>query len=98
MSIAEGHYIYGVTLAGNKFRPSDWIERLASVAAGFQHGRLQYHAAVQPCQHAGQKCLFVGRTLADAEPALYQFMLDFAQHNQLQIEDTNPEQSFKDVA
>ena len=76
--------IQGIREDGGKLRPSDWIERISSTLASFgTDGRLQYSKSVQPCIVEGERCLVVARGLADSDPGAYQFILEFAQSNQL---------------
>ncbi len=82
----DGHYILGISLGGNKFRPSDWIERLATDFACFDASRrLRYNPRVMPVKQDGQRCLFVASSLAEQEPAAYAFIMNFANSNRLQI-------------
>ena len=64
--------IWGMTLAGRLFRPSDWAERLA------------YSPYVRPVTVAGMRAVVVGGALATLEPRLYAFMAGFARDNDLQ--------------
>lgn len=82
----SGHFILGVTQKGNKFRPSDWVDRIASVFASFDCSqRLCYHRLVHPSIHQGLRCLFVAGSLAMVDPAAYSFVMEFASSNHLQI-------------
>lgn len=79
--------ITGVQENGKKFRPSDWIERLSSTLASFQvDHRLRYSSGVQPCVIEGENCLVVARWLETANPAAYDYVMGFAQANQLRIQ------------
>jgi len=79
--------IHGVREDGSKLRPSDWIERISSTLASFgKDHRLQYSISVKPCVIEGQKCLVVARCLEDSNPEAYNFVMDFAQSNQLKIQ------------
>ena len=80
------HFILGVTQKGNKFRPSDWVDRIAAVFAEFDYRqRLCYHRLVHPSIHQGLRCLFVAGSLAMVDPAAYGFVMEFASSNHLQI-------------
>jgi hypothetical protein len=84
-----GHYILGITTNGNKFRPSDWIERIASVFASFGiDQRLRYNPLVIPARTDGMPCLFVASSLASEDPTAYRFVMDFANSYQLQVKTT----------
>lgn len=81
-----GYFIVGITEQGNKFRPSDWIERIASVFASFDVSqRIRYSPLVMPVRHHDQPSLFVAAHLAGQDPAGYHFIMDFARSNQLLI-------------
>jgi hypothetical protein len=80
------HFILGVTQRGNKFRPSDWVERIAAVFASFDASqRLRYSSLIRPAIYNGLRCLFVAGSLAMADPAGYSYVMDFAASNQLQV-------------
>lgn len=82
----SGHFILGITQKGNKFRPSDWVERIASVFGSFDTSqRLRYNTLVRPAIFEGLRCLFVAGSLAMLDPAGYDFVMEFANSNQLQI-------------
>ena len=91
MSIEKiGHYILGVSWSGNKFRPSDWIERIATAFGSFDASqRLRYNPKVRPVKHEGQRCLFVASSLAVNDPDAYNFIMDFADSNHLQVKNTD---------
>src|SRR6266542_1825966 len=75
---AKDVVIWGVTAAGRALRPSDWAERLAGLtsAFGFEH-KLAYSPLVRPMTIGGVKAVVIGATLAELEPRLYQFLLQF---------------------
>lgn len=82
-----GYFVVGLTRHGNKFRPSDWAERIASVFANFDaHRRLRYNPQVMPALRAGVYGLFVASSLANLDPAGFQYVMEFADSYQLQIE------------
>ncbi|MFO7594367.1 MAG: DUF3579 domain-containing protein [Pseudomonadota bacterium] len=79
--------IHSVSEGGNRFRPSDWIERIsASVARFGPDRRLRYNTQVHPVMINGEKCLFVSPELERSNPQLYHHIVAFAQTNRLQIE------------
>ncbi len=79
--------ITGVQENGKKFRPSDWAERLSSALASFHpDNRLRYLQGVQTCMIEGEYCLVVARWLKTTNPAAYDYVMGFAQANQLQIQ------------
>jgi len=79
--------IRGVTSGGKVFRPSDWAERLASVASVFgKDNRLNYSPCVEPVSRDGVRCVVILRSLENEDPRLYKFLLDFARDNDLQVQ------------
>lgn len=80
--------IRGLTRAGRPFRPGDWAERLAGVAAsvGADH-RLHYSPLVCPITRDGVRCVVIQRALERREARLFRFLLDFARQNELEIVD-----------
>lgn len=76
--------IFGMTHVGGKFRPSDWNERLAGLTSAFgADHKLAYSPLVCPMGVQGVQTLVVGGTLAQVEPRLWQFLLQFARDNDL---------------
>ena len=85
--------IRGVTLAGTRFRPSDWAERLCGVMSAFgSDGRMQYSPYVFPATSAGVKCVVVDIRLKDVEPMAYNFLLSFAKDNELETREGRGEE------
>ena len=85
-SRTEEFVIRGVTLADRPFRPSDWAERLCGVMSAFgSDGRMQYSPYVFPVTSAGVKCVVVDIRLKDIEPMAYNFLLNFAKDNELEV-------------
>ena len=78
--------IRGVTTSGKTFRPSDWAERLCGVMSAFGRERhLEYSPYVQPVNSGGVKCVVVSKSLQEIEPMAYNFLLNFAKDNDLQV-------------
>lgn len=88
---AKEVFILGVTLAGKTFRPSDWAERLAGVMSQFRPGgpqpgsHLGYSPWCVPTTLDGVKCVVVHRDLRDYEPMAWDFCINFARDNELQV-------------
>ena len=84
---AEKLIIEGTRHDGSKFRPSDWVERISSMWAefGINH-RLTYSPKVQPCIIQGQMCLVIEKSLEESNPGAYQYIMRFAQDNNLRIQ------------
>ena len=80
--------IHGTREDGRRFRPSDWIERISSVAASYgPDRRLRYTPLVNPKVIDGERCLVVDGALAGSSPAVYRYILDFARSNHLKVEE-----------
>jgi len=83
--------ILGLTRTGKTFRPSDWAERLAGVMSQFRPGgtqpgsHLSYSPWCVPNSLEGIKCVVVNRDLRDAEPMAWDFCINFARDNDLQV-------------
>lgn len=90
-STAKEIFILGQTLSGKTFRPSDWAERLAGVMSQFRPGGAQrgshlgYSPWCVPSTIDGVKCVIVNRQLRDLEPMAWDFCLNFARDNALQL-------------
>lgn len=85
-------FILGMTRTGKTFRPSDWAERLAGVMSQFRPGgpRPGSHLGYSPwCVPStlfdGVKCVVVHRDLRNHEPMAWDFCLNFARDNDLQV-------------
>lgn len=84
-------FIQGVTLEGKTFRPSDWAERLAGVMSQFRPGgatrgsHLSYSPWCVPTSIDGVKCVIIHSDLRDHEPMAWDFVLNFAKDNRLQV-------------
>lgn len=86
-------YIQGITLSGQTFRPSDWAERLAGAMSSFRPGGsaggigayIGYSPYCVPQVADGIKCVLVNEALRDIEPMAWDFVMNFARDNQLQV-------------
>ena len=98
--------IFGVTNAGEKFRPSDWIERLCGVMAPYdttyqssgnrvniQKG-MGYSDLVFPTTHKGERVVIAVEQLNDIEPLAWEFVLNFIKENDLKTEKINYSEVF----
>jgi len=80
--------IEGVNHDGQKFRPSDWVERLASILSEFgENQRLKYHHSVMPCTIQGVKSLVVHKQMQEDVPEAFEFIMAFAKDNNLRIQE-----------
>ncbi len=88
---AQEVFILGLTVDGKTFRPSDWAERLAGVMSSFRPGgaqpgsHLSYSPWCVPNTIDGVKCVVVNRELHALEPMAWDFCLNFARDNNLQV-------------
>ena len=86
-------FIQGITRQGKTFRPSDWADRLCGVMSQFRPGgpqpgsHLTYSPWCVPTVIDGVKCVVVNAELRDAEPMAWDFALNFARDNDLQMAD-----------
>jgi hypothetical protein len=86
-------FIQGITKEGRPFRPSDWAERLAGAMSSFRPGgNVRGHAAhigyspyCFPSTVAGVKCVIVNEALREIEPMAWDFVMNFARDNGLQV-------------
>ena len=86
-------FIQGVTLDGQTFRPSDWAERLAGAMSCFRPDGVQggigayigYSPLCVPRVINGIKCVIVSEALKSVEPMAWDFVMNFARDNQLQL-------------
>ena len=90
--------IFGITSTGEKFRPSDWIERFCGVMAPYdttfqssgervniQKG-MGYSDLVFPTTHKGERVVIAMEQLNDIEPLAWEFVLNFIKENDLKTE------------
>ncbi len=86
-------FIQGLTKEGRTFRPSDWAERLAGAMSSFRPGgavggpgaHIGYSPYCVPRVINGVKCVIVNEALRDLEPMAWDFVMNFARDNGLQV-------------
>ena len=86
-------FIQGITKDGRTFRPSDWAERLAGAMSCFRPGGtvggpgafIGYSPYCVPRVIAGVKFVIVNEALKDIEPMAWDFVMNFARDNELQV-------------
>jgi hypothetical protein len=84
-------FIQGVTRAGRTFRPSDWAERLAGALSSCRPqgsgigAHIGYSPYCVPRVIEGVKCVIVNEALRDIEPMAWDFVMNFARDNELQV-------------
>ena len=84
----ESIVIIGLTQEGRTFRPSDWADRLCGIMSAFgAEKRMRYSPYVRPgCTLTGEKCVVVDKRLHELEPLAYNFLVNFAKDNDLQVD------------
>lgn len=89
-------FIQGITRDGRTFRPSDWAERLAGAMSCFRPGGMQgrgigaaigYSPYCIPQVIGSIKCVVVNEALREIEPMAWDFVMNFARDNELQVVD-----------
>jgi hypothetical protein len=86
-------FIQGLTQDGRAFRPSDWAERLAGAMSSFRPGgvvggpgaHIGYSPYCVPRVINGVKCVIVNEALRELEPMAWDFVMNFARDNGLQV-------------
>jgi hypothetical protein len=86
-------FIQGITKEGRTFRPSDWAERLAGAMSCFRPGggkggigaAIGYSPYCVPRVINGVKCVIVNEALRGLEPMAWDFVMNFARDNHLQV-------------
>jgi hypothetical protein len=87
--------IVGLTLDGKAFRPSDWSERLAGAMSAFRPAGsvsgiaafIGYSPYCVPRTVDGHKCVLVSEALRGVEVLAWDFVMNFARDNQLEVRD-----------
>jgi hypothetical protein len=93
---AKELYILGVTSEGKAFRPSDWAERLAGVMSQFQPGGARagshwsYSPWCVPMAVGSTKCVKIHPDLRDFNVMAWDFCINFAKDNDLQLSENPP--------
>ena len=83
--------ILGVTTDGKLFRPTDWAERLGGVMSQFRPGGAQrgshlgYSPWCVPSLRGDVKCVVVHKDLRDCDVLAWDFCVNFAKDNNLQV-------------
>ncbi|MFA9441246.1 DUF3579 domain-containing protein [Uliginosibacterium sp. sgz301328] len=85
---ATSFIIVGQTRDGQRFRPSDWADRLCGIMSAFGTDRkMKFSPYVRPgCTLTGEKCVMVDGQLQFIEPLAYKFLLNFAKDNDLKVD------------
>jgi hypothetical protein len=78
--------IQGITQAGERFRPSDWAERLCGMMSVFGEDRhLSYSPYLKPVIADGLSCVVIDGRLRSIDAAAFAFLLGFARDNELRL-------------
>ena len=86
-------FIQGITIDGKTFRPSDWAERLAGAMSSFRPADaaagigayIGYSPYCVPRVIGGVKFVIVNEALREIEPMAWDFVMNFARDNELQV-------------
>ncbi len=80
------YIIQGETEDGKKFRPSDWIDRIASMMAsyGTSH-RLVFSKLLYPELFEGKKCLIIDMSLEQENLSMFEYVTNFVKVNNLKM-------------
>lgn len=83
---AEALFIIGQTRAGQPFRPSDWVDRMAGLFATFgRDKKLRYSPWIHPATLDGTRGLWLEAGLRGRDPSAYEFVMAFADRHQLAV-------------
>lgn len=97
-TIDEGYLILDSVSDGSHFRPSNWVERIASSYASFSQQRIHYHPMIRPYYTEGERGLFIAAALAEINAQAYDFVINFAQSNGLLIQPIGYQHSYSTAA
>lgn len=81
----ERFIIRGLTPDGQKFRPSDWAERMCGNLCSFRNRRMMYSPLLRPAIIEGVKCVIMSNQLSNQHPNLFKQLLEFAKKNKLEV-------------
>lgn len=89
--------IEGITETGEKFRPSDWAERMCGCLASFTNRRMVYSPQLRPMidQESRNKCLVLDPKLKETNPDIFDCIMKFAGENRLKIHESYSEPTEK---
>ncbi len=82
--------IEGITKSGQKFRPSDWAERMSGALSTFgRDHRIHYSPLLHPTTINGIKCIIIDPQLEETAPETYRYIMNWAANNELKISKTD---------
>ena len=80
-------YIVGKKKTGEKFRPSDWSERLSDCLYCFdEEQEINYFNYICTDNYDQTKALKISNELKEIDPIAFNFLIKFADDNNLTIE------------
>ncbi len=79
--------IKGITTTGDKFRPSDWVDRLCGMLADFENQKMSYSPYLRPLVYNNMNCVAIKKTLEQKSSKIFKFIIQFATDNHLVIVD-----------
>lgn len=90
--------VVGLTRDGKPFRPSDWSERLAGAMSAFRSAGsasgiaafIGYSPYCVPRTVEGHKCVLINEALRGVEVLAWDFVMNFARDNNLEVRDVTP--------
>ncbi len=86
MNTSEEIIIQSLTRKGNRFRPSDWVDRICSSYAEFGEDRkLRYSHFLKPKIIDGVRCLVVSMEFRTANRDGFEELMQFVEGNNLSI-------------
>ncbi|MDQ8039480.1 MAG: DUF3579 domain-containing protein [Rickettsiella sp.] len=85
--------IEGITESGEKFRPSDWAERMCGCLASFNNRRIAYSPQLRPIvdSESHAKCLIIDPRLKETNPEVFECIMKFADENHLKMHESYEE-------
>ncbi|MES2142654.1 MAG: DUF3579 domain-containing protein [Pseudomonadota bacterium] len=85
--------IEGITESGEKFRPSDWAERMCGCLASFNNRRIAYSPQLRPSvdNESSAKCLILDPRLKETNPDVFECIMKFADENHLKMHESYEE-------
>ncbi len=87
-------FIQGITHNGQKFRPSDWAERLCCSVAIYKPSNYQqntknycliYSPYATPIMLEGVQYAMIDEKIKELEPLAFEFLINFAKDNNLPV-------------
>ena len=77
-------FVTNTTTENTRFRPSDWVERIASCNALFNTDRrLHYQNKLMPVYKQNEKYLSIDLSLEQSHPELWDYVMGFIATNKL---------------